>query len=432
MFSFLKDVVPSILIADDDEVIRIFLRQFLEKENYRVTEAEDGLKALQELENSHYDLLLLDIAMPGMDGLQLCEKITKTIKNPPPVIMITALDNDESVDRSYSVGAIDYIKKPIHWAVLRNRIRYILEAHNAQRELEKMYENYEMILDTAGNGICGLDENMCINYINPAALEMLGYDEQEVIGQPYNDIFRVSMPGKGKVDPDCCLHFTNEAKSTSLFKYQEMRFFKKNGHSFPVDCQATPIFAGNKNRGGVLVFQDVTERQQSENLIRYMANHDSLTNLPNRNYFNKRLPQAIAMAKRYKRKLCLLFIDLDRFKPVNDTYGHAVGDLVLQKVAKRLTAMLRSSDSICRLGGDEFVILLESTSSPEGCAMVAKKAIDVLNKPMKIRDHTCSVGASVGVSIFPDSCKDAKTMISQADIAMYRAKKRGRNCFEYY
>jgi len=181
-----------------------------------------------------------------------------------------------------------------------------------------------------------------------------------------------------------------------------------------------------------MVFQDVTERQQAANLIRYMANHDSLTSLPNRNYFRKRLPQAISLAKRNNRMLCLLFIDLDRFKPINDTYGHAVGDEVLIRVSERLTAMLRSSDSICRLGGDEFVILLESTYSAGGCEMVAEKAISLLNEPIKVHGHVCNIGASVGISIFPDDCDDAESMLRNADIAMYRAKKKGRNTYELF
>lgn len=432
MLSFFSDKVPSILIADDDEVVRLFLRQFLESENFSVTDVVDGLEALRKVRKNHYDLILLDIAMPGLDGLQTCEKINKTIENPPPVLIITALDDDESVDRSFHAGAIDYIRKPIHWAVLRNRIKYILEAHNSQRELERMSENYEMILDTAGNGICGLDANKCISYINPAALTMLGYQREEVLGQTYSDIFRVSMPGTDDFNVDCCPFFSDKARSKSSFKYDELRFLKKNGKSFPVDCRATPIYAGNKICGGVLVFQDVTERQQAANLIRYMANHDSLTNLPNRNYFRKRLPQAISLAERHNRMLCLLFIDLDRFKPVNDTYGHAVGDIVLKQVAERLTVMLRSSDSICRLGGDEFVILLESSSSAAGCARVAEKAIKLLNQPIKVGEIVCSIGASIGVSIYPDNCKDSETMLRQADIAMYQAKRKGRNCFAFY
>jgi diguanylate cyclase (GGDEF)-like protein len=163
-----------------------------------------------------------------------------------------------------------------------------------------------------------------------------------------------------------------------------------------------------------------------------MANHDSLTSLPNRNYMLKRLPQAISLAKRHHRRIFLLFIDLDRFKPINDTYGHGVGDKVLMQVADRLTSMLRTSDSVCRLGGDEFVILLESTGDLAGARLVARKTIKVLNEPIVVDNHTCHIGASVGISIFPDDAPDAETMLRHGDIAMYRAKEKGRNCWQLY
>jgi len=128
----------------------------------------------------------------------------------------------------------------------------------------------------------------------------------------------------------------------------------------------------------------------------------------------------------------MLFIDLDRFKPINDTYGHAIGDIVLRKVATRLTKILRSSDSVCRLGGDEFVILLESSATEEGAELVATKAIEVLNEPIDADGHACSIGASIGISIFPRDCQDAETMLRHADIAMYEAKKKGRNRWKMF
>ncbi|PIE60225.1 MAG: hypothetical protein CSA31_03155, partial [Desulfobulbus propionicus] len=144
------------------------------------------------------------------------------------------------------------------------------------------------------------------------------------------------------------------------------------------------------------------------------------------------LPQAISLARRQKRRLCLLFIDLDRFKPINDTYGHGIGDMVLVQVAQRLGSTLRSSDSVCRLGGDEFVILLESTDTPAGAKNVAQKAIDLLNEPIEIDNHICYIGASIGISVFPDDCSDAESMLRHADIAMYQAKRNGRNCLCFY
>jgi len=424
-------VTPAVLVVDDDEVIRLLLRQFLEAEGYRVSEAGDGQQALRDLADEEFDLVLMDIAMPGMDGPEVCRRIHDALDNPPPVLMITALDDDETVDRSFEAGAIDYIRKPIRWAVLKNRIRYIIGSYRAQQELEHLSRNYEQILDAAANGICGLGKDGTISFINPAALEMLGYHQAEVIGRPYKEVFRMSLPGTDNFNLDCCPFFSPDNEWIPSH-FDEVRLLRKDGTSFPADCRATPIIQGKHLQGGVLVFHDITDRQQAAELIRYMANHDSLTNLPNRNYFRKRLPQAISLAQRYNRLLCLLFIDLDRFKPINDTYGHGVGDMVLMQVAERLTRMLRSSDSVCRLGGDEFVILLESTSSVEGAEHVAQKTIEILNEPIEADNHICYIGASIGISVFPHDCEDAETMLRHADIAMYEAKKKGRNRWELY
>jgi diguanylate cyclase (GGDEF)-like protein/PAS domain S-box-containing protein len=424
-------ITPSILVVDDDEVVRLLLHQFLEGAGYHVEEAENGSRALDILARDRFDLVIMDISMPGINGPEVCEQIRTSMVNPPPVLMITALDDDESVECSFQAGAIDYIRKPIRWSVLKNRIRYIIGSYRSQLELESLSKNYELILDAAANGICGLDSEQKISYINPAGLELLGYERSEVMGRPYREIFKASMPGSNDFNMDCCPFFIESGHRESVH-FDEIRLMRKDGSGFPADCRSTPILQNNRLTGGVLVYQDITERQQAAELIRYMANHDSLTSLPNRNYMLKRLPQAISLAKRHHRRIFLLFIDLDRFKPINDTYGHGVGDKVLMQVADRLTSMLRTSDSVCRLGGDEFVILLESTGDLAGARLVARKTIKVLNEPIVVDNHTCHIGASVGISIFPDDAPDAETMLRHGDIAMYRAKEKGRNCWQMY
>lgn len=426
-----SESVPRILIVDDDEVIRILLRQFLESESYLVEEADDGYGALDRCTNSTFDLVILDIAMPGIDGPTVCEYINTSIPNPPPVLMVTAIDDEATIDRSFTAGAIDFIRKPIRWPVLKNRIRYIIGSHRSKNELEVLSKNYEMILNSAANGICGVAADGTISYINPAGREMLDYDVEQMIGCHYLDIFKLSPPGSSEFGIDCC-PFLSNPDSLETAEFDEARLLRADGTVFPVDFQATPIIHGKRVDGGVLVFQDITERQEAAELIRYMANHDTLTQLPNRNYFRRRLPQAISLAKRYDRKLCLLFIDLDRFKPINDTYGHGIGDKVLVEVADRLRSTLRASDSVCRLGGDEFVILLESTETAEGASHVAQKAIELLNQAIEVNNHICYIGASVGISVFPEDCSDAESMLRNADIAMYQAKKNGRNCWAFF
>jgi len=424
-------VAPSILIVDDDEVVRFLLRQFLTNLGYSLVEAVNGYEALERVAERDFDLVIMDIAMPGIDGLGVCEQMVTSMEQPPPVLMITALDDEESVERSFKVGAVDYIPKPIRWSVLKNRICSIIGSYRSKIELEQLSKNYELILDAADNGICGLNKDQKIIYINPAALKMLGWERFELIGRRYREIFQLALAGTDSFNQDPCTFFSHP-EDAKTFHFEEVLLLRKDGTSFPVDCRSTPIIQNNEITGGVLIFQDITDRQQSSEMIRYMANHDSLTSLPNRNYLRKRLPQAISLAQRYNRKLFLLFVDLDRFKPINDTYGHGVGDQVLIEVAGRLQTMLRSSDSICRLGGDEFVILLETTETVEGAEHVAQMVIDSFENPIEINGHVCAIGASAGISVYPDDSSDAETMLQHGDMAMYKAKEKGRNCWILY
>ncbi len=419
---------PLILVVDDDDIVRVLLRQFLEGEGFRVDEAADGASALDMLQRVAVDLVILDIVMPGMDGRMVCAHIRDFIPDPPPVLIMTAMDYVEEVDHVYNAGAVDYVRKPLVWPALRNRIKYILKAHRASRELSLLSRKYEMILDAAENGICGLDREGSINYVNPAAQQMLGYSAEETLGRHCREIFRIARAGSATFSEDCSpFHAPGHC-----IRLDEVRMERKDGTTFAADLRATAIIQEGRLTGAVIIFQDITERQQASQLIRHMANHDALTHLPNRNYLLQRLPQAVSLAKRQGRRLFLLFIDLDRFKPINDQYGHAVGDAVLVQVGERLTGAMRASDSVCRLGGDEFVILLESAATINGAIMVAERAIDLLNRPIQVQSLVCSIGASIGIAIYPDDSEDADILLRHADQAMYAAKKKGRNCWHLY
>ena len=177
---------------------------------------------------------------------------------------------------------------------------------------------------------------------------------------------------------------------------------------------------------------DITLRKDVEEHLQHMAQYDALTHLPNRALFSDRLKQAIATAQRNKARLALMFIDLDRFKPVNDTYGHGVGDLLLKEVASRIQDCLRESDTAARIGGDEFVILLPAIETPQDATKVGKKVLDTLNRPFKLAGHTLEISGSIGVAVYPEHGKEERLLVKSADIAMYHAKKNGRNNVKMY
>ena len=190
-----------------------------------------------------------------------------------------------------------------------------------------------------------------------------------------------------------------------------------------------PVLLIARNRQ---VRRHLLARQEAEQHARFMTRHDPLTGLLHRRVTSEVLRCLIDDARARGGTLSVLLLDLDRFKPINDQFGHGVGDIVLMQVAERLRHSLRTSDSVCRLGGDEFVILLESTDTIDGATLVAQKAIDSLNEPIEAGDHVCFIGASIGISVYPVDCEDAETMLRHADIAMYEAKKKGRNCWHLH
>jgi diguanylate cyclase (GGDEF)-like protein len=177
---------------------------------------------------------------------------------------------------------------------------------------------------------------------------------------------------------------------------------------------------------------DISERKDMEEHMQHMAQYDALTHLPNRALFTDRLQQAIAAAQRNCTRLALMFIDLDRFKPVNDTYGHAVGDLLLKDVALRIQDCLRESDTVARIGGDEFVVLLPLIESEQDAGKVGKKILDALKRPFELAGHTLKIGSSIGVAVYPDHGSEEKLLVRSADIAMYHAKNNGRNNVKMY
>lgn len=182
----------------------------------------------------------------------------------------------------------------------------------------------------------------------------------------------------------------------------------------------------------VLVFTDITAQKIAEDELRYLANYDALTGLPNRALLMDRIYHGIDQAKRDKRSLALCFIDLDKFKQINDSLGHDVGDLLLKEVARRLTLTLRDSDTVARLGGDEFIVLLEGYKTTDNISHVARKMLTVVSEPMQLGTHTVGVSPSIGIAIYPDDAINAIELLKHADVAMYHAKEAGRNNFQFF
>ncbi|MBI4666303.1 MAG: PAS domain S-box protein [Nitrospinae bacterium] len=282
------------------------------------------------------------------------------------------------------------------------------------------------VFENAAEGVMVTSDTGIIQFVNPAFTSITGYVPEEAIGhQP--KILRSDRHSKDFYE-DMWKTLTREGKWQG-----EIWNRRKDGEPYPEWLTITSI----KDKMGrttqyAAVFYDITELKRSQERIKYQANHDALTGLPNRTLFHDRLAVAMAHAHRHERKLAVLFIDLDNFKNINDSLGHAVGDILLQNIASRFALCAREEDTIARIGGDEFVILLEEIESEEAPLNVARRIIQTVSEPMYIRGHELYAGASIGVTIYPADGEDAETLLKNADTAMYRAKERGKNNFQLF
>ena len=284
----------------------------------------------------------------------------------------------------------------------------------------------EKVFETTFEGIMVTDAHLVIESINPAFTKITGYEAHEVQGK---------TPGilsSGRHDSDYYRKMRLELAENGCWQ-GEIWNRRKKGEIYPEWLSISTV----KNKEGritnyVAIFSDITERKASEDHVRHLAHHDALTNLPNRMLLMERLSHALVHAHRHGQRVAVIFLDLDRFKNINDTLGHTVGDQLLKNVAERLYECVREDDTVARLGGDEFVIILEELSSIQDAAGVAQKLIHALEQPVMLERQEVFATTSIGISVYPDDGDSADTLIKHADTAMYRAKERGRNNCQFY
>lgn len=257
---------------------------------------------------------------------------------------------------------------------------------------------------------------------NHAFTDITGYSIDEAVGK------NPRILGSGRTTPD--FYQTMWATLNATDKWRgELLDRRKDGGLYYKSLSIKAVRDGKGNLiNYVGVFSDISERKAAEDRMQHLANHDALTGLPNRILFSDRLKQALVRARRDKSRLALMFLDLDKFKPINDSYGHAVGDLVLGEVARRLVECVRESDTVARLGGDEFLVLLPDLGALENYKRVGDKILNVLNQPFELAGHNLMISASIGISVYPEHGDDEHQLVQNADIAMYQAKgKQGCN-----
>lgn len=436
-----------ILVVDDQQELLNSLRDLLALEGYAVDTARGGKQALDFLKRMDYAAVLLDLKMPDISGHQVLNHISAHLPEIQTIIVSgeTSFDDVKACIRD---GAYDYIRKPYVpdeiLTTLKNALKartLMLEHRAMEHALTDSERLHRYIVDNSPDIVYMLDESGHFTFVNETITRFLGYSRHDLIGKHYSLLIHDD-------DLEIARYIFNERRTGARSTHNaEIRLRSNNAissaryfdtHVLPVELNSTGIYNRHHPAGkhGFLgtygVARDVTHRKQSEELINYQAHHDLLTGLPNRALFNDRLHQAIAHARRVDALLAVMFLDLDRFKIINDSLGHAVGDLLLKSVTQRLGGCLRDEDTLCRFGGDEFTLLLPEVRSRTDVSVVARKVLDEMAAPFVIDGHELYVTTSIGIAVYPDAGDNQESLCQKADIAMYYVKANGKDGFQFF
>jgi predicted signal transduction protein with EAL and GGDEF domain/DNA-binding response OmpR family regulator len=435
---------PRLLLVDDEEVSRLTTQEALEERGFAVDTVDSGAAALDWLLQQQADAVLLDALMPDMDGFETCLRMREGADwDQLPVIMLTALEDEASIERAYQVGANDFFIKGLHWSLLAGRLRYVLRAARTVKELARSKARLARAQDLARMGSFDwLDESSQLA-MSTEALRTLGMGLE---AQP--DLLTL-VHLVSRSERRLFIRRLRELNTHSGILVTDVPLSLSDGRQRIVHLEVEPEFAyedGSPRRGFSGMVQDVTDRRLAEDRIRQLAHFDALTGLPNRRQLIWRAERAIESARRLGHQVALLLIDLDRFKNVNDTLGHAAGDELLVEVSRRLKSCVRHSEHVLegalegggtrshrsleavgRLGGDEFVALLPEVGGHPDAERVAQRVLDAMREPIFVGGQDCFVTASVGIALFPRDGASVADMMRNADMAMYTVKDQGRN-----
>jgi len=389
----------------------------------------DGLARLSRGAAGNVAAVLADLDLPDSSGLDTFAQLHGAAPQ-VPILILTDTQHEVVARIALRQGAYDYfLKGHRDDYLLAKALRTIIERHESAALLYEEQDRARVALDAIGDAVISSDLENKVTYMNAVAEKMTGLNRSEASGLKVEDVFQVVDSATGEQVREAMELAMRDQAATALNPHL-------NGaasEAAPFEDSAVPIH----NRqgeviGAVMVFRDMGTSRTLSNRMLYLAQHDPLTDLPNRVLLHDRLNHAISLAHRRRTPMAVLFLDVDHFKHVNDSLGHVIGDRLLQSVAQRLLGCVRRSDTVCRQGGDEFVILLSEINQAQDAAVSAEKMLQALAAPHRIDSHELRVTGSIGIVVYPDDGTDTDALLKNADFAMYHAKDQGRNNYQFF
>lgn len=436
-----------LLLVDDEPRMLASLQELLNHRHFDIDTASSGAQALASLSRARYDLVLLDLSLEDMDGQHVIDFIN-THRIETDVIVVSGDMRIDAAIIALRGGAHDFLRKPFSQHDLFKTIDHVLTQRRLRHtnrdiayQLELSERTYRYMVDASPDLIYMVEPEGRFTFVNDRACQMLGYDRRELIGQHYSilvheeDFARARYAFNERRSGD---RASRDVELRMTCRPNAANVENASDTSLVVSLNAVGMHADRVEQGAPRyigtygIARDITARKQAEAIILHQAYHDVLTKLPNRLLFKDRLGQAILQSKRNQTELATMFIDLDRFKQVNDTLGHDKGDELLLQVTARLKHCLRKGDTLARQGGDEFTVVLPDMHSRDDARLVADKFLECLNLPFDLGGHEVRISASIGIAVFPHDGETIDELMRRADVAMYHIKGQGKNGQAFY
>ena len=388
-------------------------------------------EGMRRLHSGGVDAILVDLDLPDCRGLAGFDQLFAVARH-TSILTLCALDDEANAMEAVQRGAQGWLSKGFFDnSLVPQALRNIIERMKVERRLYVAQAHAEITLNSIGDAVISVDMAGQVNYLNIAAELVTGWPREEARGRPVAEVLELIDGVSGRAITNPVEHILHSDQAASLTG--DAILVSRHGLRIPIEDSAAPIHDWDRQLvGAVMVFRDISDTVALTSKMRHQAQHDFLTNLPNRSLLNDRITQAIASSRRNHIQPVLLFLDLDKFKHINDSLGHAVGDQLLQAVSERLVNCVRTSDTVSRHGGDEFVVLLANELRPQDAAHAAEKILAALSAPFLIDAQELHTSASIGICAFPQDGTTAGALIKNADTAMYHAKELGRNNYQLF